>query len=101
MEPYFSLWDVQSGNLIDDFTEGDTALRLTAALIVRYGEDYAGRIELSWTSPQDETQLIASGPALVALVLGLDTRRPRPRRLSPIYRRRHVIRNEQWEPVAS
>lgn len=101
MEPYFFPWDVKSGNLIDDFTLGDDAMRLAAHLIASYGEDYADQIELSWTSPRDETQLIASGPALVALTRGLDVRRPRPCRVAPLDRRRRVIRDGRRELIAS
>ena len=93
MTPYFSLWDVKSGNLIEDFDLSDAAMRLAADLIAGYGEEYADRIELSWTSGQDETQLIATGPALVALVRGRASRRPGRR--SPVALRRRLLARER------
>lgn len=92
MEPYFSLWDVKSGNFIDDFTSGEAAMRLAADLIAGYGVEHASRLELSWTSSDDETQVIATGAALVALVRGRTSRRLGRRGPIAIRQRRLVVR---------
>ncbi len=92
MGAYFSLWDVVSGNFIGDFDNGQAAIQLAADLIAGYGQAYADRIELSWTSAKEETQLIATGPALVALVSGPALKRPYRVRTVAMRRHRHPAR---------
>lgn len=101
MIAYFSLWNIDSRNLVDTFEDGSEALRVAQSLIEANGVDYADMLDLSWRSAEDQTQHIATGEALIALARGVDARRSRPRRVSTIYRRRHVIRDVERESVAS
>ena len=101
MSGYFSIWDTGSGNLVAEYDDGPSALELIAGLIEANGSWYADQLDLAWISDDDQAQHIATGAALIALTHGLKLRRQRPRRVSPVSRRRHVIRDTEREPVAS
>ncbi len=92
MKPYFSLWDVAGGNLVNTYSNGQMALRVAAELIDVNGLEYANDLELSWTSSSDETRHIAIGEALVALTRGVPFQRPY--RVQPVATRprRHPAR---------
>jgi hypothetical protein len=92
MAGYFSIWDITSGNFVAEYDEGLSALRLIAALIEANGSDYADSLDLAWISSEDEARHIATGPALLALISGVEPRRPRPIRTTPVVRSRRAIR---------
>lgn len=87
MADFFSLWDTESGNIVNTFEASDDALRVAAELISEFGASYADALELSWTSDHGEHRVIATGKPLIALA----HRSPRRRATmlsGPMFRRK-------------
>lgn len=110
MSGFFTLWDVDSGNFVDEFEDSSTALRAAAELIELNRPVYPDALLLRWTGPDGNPHDIAIGPALVALASGVlkgqqsssdNAFTRRPRRVAARHRRRHVIREIPAEPIAS
>lgn len=47
VKPYFSLWDLAGGNVVNTSSDGQMALRFAAGLIDVNGLEYANDLELS------------------------------------------------------
>lgn len=110
MSGFFTLWDIDSGNFVDEFQDSATALRAAAELIELNRPVYPDALLLRWTGPGGEPHDIAIGSALVALASGVlegpqalpdIVNARRTRRVHTRHRRRHVIREVHREPVAS
>lgn len=112
MTSFFTLWDIGSGNFVDDYDDSAAALRAAAELIELNRLVYPDALLLRWTGPDGQPHDIANGPALLALTGAIGnrevltawttrTRRPRARRVSPVQRRRSNSREVVREPIAS
>ena len=112
MTSFFTLWDIRSGNFVEDYDDSAAALRAAAELIELNRPVYPDALLLRWTGPDGQPHDIAQGPALVALTGAIGdqegptpwmrkVRRPRTRRVSPVHRRRSHLREVVREPIAS
>ena len=109
MSGFFTLWDIESGNFVEEFTESSAALRAAAELIELNKPAYPDALLLRWTGPDGEPHDIAIGPTLVALTDGFHRERQampaivaaRRSRRVPLRHRRHMIREVVREPLAS
>lgn len=110
MTSFYSLWDIESRNFIEDFDDGLAALRAAAELIELNRSVYPDALLLRWTDTNGDPHDIANGPALDALSssvsnqeelshLNMEGRRSRLRRVASLRRRRHVIRAEHADIV--
>jgi hypothetical protein len=97
----FSLWDVESGNLVAESTDAGEMLRLVTALVEANGPEYVDDLDLAWVTDSGDATHVATGMALSALAQGYAHPRRWSRRARPVARRRAVIRSVQREPIAS
>jgi hypothetical protein len=110
MTSFYSLWDIESRNLIEEFDDGVAALRAAAELIELNRPVYPDALLLRWTGPNGDPHDIVHGPVLDALSnsvgsqeellqFNMEGRRSRIRRVTSLRRRRHVIRAEHADIV--
>lgn len=73
---FYVVWDVETGNLIGDFSTKDEALSLVRELLADNTPDYVDALSLGCTDDDGETRLVAEGQQLASMArAGLD--RPR------------------------
>jgi hypothetical protein len=64
----YELWDVRSGNIINTYDTEDEALRVVRNLLTLNGLEYGSVLSLSFEDDDENTSLIAKGPALIQRV---------------------------------
>ena len=61
----YELWNAQSGNLVDTFSDRVEALWAAKELILARGSSYASRLVLSYENEHGDTLVIASADRLI------------------------------------
>jgi hypothetical protein len=69
---FYELWDIRSGNIINTYDTEDEALRVVRDLLTLNGLDYGSVLSLSYEDDDENTTLIAKGPALAQRAQMLD-----------------------------
>ena len=64
MDPFYTLWDVETGNSLGTYDTEDEALAVVAVLIEANGEAYADALSLGRDDPKGTAESIAIGDAL-------------------------------------
>ena len=93
MTPFFTLWDLETNNMVGTFGDGARALRAAAGMIDANGSDYADSLLFRWTDPSGLHTEIAAGPALAALAASVSPVSPRYPRVQVIQRK--IARRER------
>ena len=64
MEPFYPLWDVETGTSLGTYATEDEALSVVAMLLEANGEAYADALSLGRDDPKGAAESIAIGDAL-------------------------------------
>ncbi len=65
MEPYYDLWDVDTGNSLGTYETEAEALAVVRVLVDAYGLDYANDLDLGYSDEHGEVRSLATGSALL------------------------------------
>ncbi|MGH2560412.1 MAG: hypothetical protein ACRDJH_15225 [Thermomicrobiales bacterium] len=68
MNTTYELWDIETGNIVGDFSTADDALKVVQGLLDSYGPDYASDLTLSGRDGTNDARVIASGQQLVDML---------------------------------
>ena len=68
MSTTFELWDVESGNIVGEFSSVDAALDIVQSLLDAYGPIYADALALQRRDVDATARDVASGKQLVDLI---------------------------------
>jgi hypothetical protein len=68
MSRTYELWDVETGNIIGDFSTTAEALEVVQTLLDAYGPGYAGDLSLSEREKSRDARVIGSGQQLVDML---------------------------------
>jgi hypothetical protein len=68
MSTTFELWDVETGNIVGEFSSVDAALDIVQSLLDAYGPVYADALALQHRNEGATARNVASGRQLVDLI---------------------------------
>jgi hypothetical protein len=68
MNNTFELWDVETGNLIGDFSTAADAFDVVQTLLDAYGPSYANELNLSEREGSKAARVIGSGQQLIDML---------------------------------
>jgi hypothetical protein len=74
MTSFFTLWDIRTGNYVDESDDGVRILLVAAELIELNPGVYPDTLLLRWTDESGTVEDIAAGPALAALAHAVASR---------------------------
>ncbi len=74
---FYVLWDVETGNIIGDFTTQAGALSVVRDLLDANEPDYANALSLGMTRNDGTTHMVAEGRGLAALACREGSGQPR------------------------
>jgi hypothetical protein len=79
VDVFYALWDLETGNLVQEFSTELDALAAIRAAIVRYGRPYAETFIVLREDRYGRSRLIAKGAGLVDLALRTERNPPSSR----------------------
>ena len=65
-QPFYSLWDLDSGNCLGTYDSEEEAVKLMRLLVEEYGEDYAELLDLSRVDEFGHREHVGSGMAFLS-----------------------------------
>jgi hypothetical protein len=76
---FYALWDLETGNLVQEFSTEHEALEAIHAAVARHGRSYAETFAVLREDGRGRSRLIAEGAGLVDLALRTERNPPSSR----------------------